>query len=67
MKQITTHLNPSKLIHTTGLSEKDGKFVVENYITPQQSRLDTQDIIRSLKEIPNVEACSLQKIAKKRD
>lgn len=65
LQKITKQLNPSKLIHTTGLSEKGGKFIVENYISPHQSRLDPQAIIRSLKEIPSVEACSIQKISKK--
>ena len=66
MQKIFTQLNPSEVIHTTGLNKKGNRFVVENYITPQQSWEKAQEIIHSLKKISHVEACSIELISKKR-
>ena len=65
MQKIITQLNPSEVIHTTGLKKKNDEFVVENYITPQQSWEKAQTIIHSLKKISQVKACSIELVSKK--
>ncbi len=60
--KINTLIHPNKTVHTTGLSEKNGKYVVENYLFPMQSWAEGINIIDMLKNFETVDLCQMERI-----
>ncbi len=64
LKTTTKYLLDYKLIHTTGISEKKGKFSVEYYLLPHEDWKDGINLTDNIAENYDVLHCGIESIHK---
>ena len=64
LKTTTKYLLDYKLIHTTGISEKKGKFSVEYYLLPHEDWKDGITLTDSISENYDVLQCGIESLQK---
>ena len=67
LKNTTKYLLDYKLIHTTGISEKKGKFSVEYYILPHEDWKDGINLTDVISENYDVLQCGIDSISIKQN
>ena len=65
LKSTTKYLLDYKLIHTTGISEKKGKFSVEYYILPHKNWEKGINLTDRILENYDVYQCGIETLSKK--
>ena len=65
LKNTTKYLLDYKLIHTTGISEKKGKFSVEYYILPHKNWEEGITLTDLISENYDVLQCGIETLSKK--
>ncbi|MHA1474284.1 MAG: hypothetical protein ACTSQ5_03765 [Promethearchaeota archaeon] len=67
LKNTTKYLLDYELIHTTGISEKKGKFSVEYYILPHKDWKDGITLTDIISENYDVLQCGIELLSKKQN
>ena len=67
LKNTTKYLLDYKLIHTTGISEKKGKFSVEYYILPHEYWKDGIILTDNISENYDVLQCGIESLSIKQN
>ncbi len=57
---ISRILRNNKIIHTTGISKKNGKFIVENYISPFNNWNFAQGIVNEIIKQEEIFQCKIE-------
>ncbi len=64
LKKTTKYLLDYKLIHTTGISKKKGKFSVEYYLLPHEDWKDGISLTDYISENYDVSQCGIESLQK---
>ncbi|XEO78008.1 hypothetical protein WKT22_03047 [Candidatus Lokiarchaeum ossiferum] len=60
VSRIASFLKMYEIIHTTGISAQNEKYIVENYITGKNSWEQAIDLSLEINKIAEVEKCSIE-------
>lgn len=60
--EISQFIKSGQTIHTTGLSEKNGVYVVENYITLENDWDAAKRLVDNLSQIKDIVNCQIEEI-----
>ena len=65
LTKITQKIGVGQTIHTTGLSEKNGEYVVENYLKTKDNWDYAKELVENISVFKDIVGCQIEEIGKK--